>query len=123
MTSILVRTLTLALLCLACGAGRRHDEAARSPSSAGAQAASARLPPRILGTTVDARTGQPLARVRLTFGEGEEVLSDARGRFEIEDLEAGASGDLLARTDDGRSGRNRIQPLAGGPLEVVVYVR
>jgi hypothetical protein len=80
-------------------------------------------PPLVTGTVVDARTGKPLAGATVRAPGGLEATSDARGRFMLRGLPRGTSGELVATTASGRTGKNRLRSLAGGVLEVVVHVR
>jgi hypothetical protein len=80
-------------------------------------------PPLVTGTVVDARTGKPLAGATVRGPGGSEATSDARGRFVLRGIPRGTAGELVATTETGRTGRNRLRGLAGGPLEVVVHVR
>ncbi|MBI1380469.1 MAG: hypothetical protein GC161_05200 [Planctomycetaceae bacterium] len=75
-------------------------------------------PARLLGSTVDAATGARLSGVRVWAGDA-EVTSDAQGRFALH-VTAGWSGPLLGETEDGRTARLELRPLAPGPLEVVL---
>jgi len=115
----------------ACGTGRvgasdvrpgpgPGDPAAEGGTPAGALAAG---PAIVRGTAVDASSGRPLAGVRIEGPGGLVDTSDPDGRFELAGLPLGVSGELVARTDDGRTGRNKLRPLTAGALEVVVFVR
>lgn len=79
--------------------------------------------PLLTGTVLDARTGKPVAGATVRAPGGEEATSDERGRFVLRGLPLGTSGELVGTTKAGLAGKNRLRPLAGGPLEVVLYVR
>ncbi|HVS09517.1 MAG TPA: carboxypeptidase regulatory-like domain-containing protein [Planctomycetota bacterium] len=114
----------LAILLAALAAGCGRDASAPGRGAAGATEAP---PPAgtavVSGTTIDAATGEPLAGVEVT-GPGEvSAVSDARGRFRLEGLPVGASGEVVARTHDGRTGSLTLRPLANARLEVVLHLR
>ncbi len=77
-------------------------------------------PPVLVGTTVDAATGKPLAKVTVTLPDGTSAVSDAGGRFELRGMAPGLSGELVALHPSGLEGKNRLLPLGPGRLEVVV---
>jgi len=79
--------------------------------------------PVVTGTVLDARTGKPIAGALVRGPGAVEARSDARGRFLLRGLALGTAGELVATTEAGLSGKNRLRPLAAGPLEVVVYLR
>jgi hypothetical protein len=115
-----MRTALLLVLALAaCHNPPAVDESGRSPLSASDHSGPR---PTITGTVVDARSGKPVAGA-VVRGGGVETKSDARGRFELRGLERGWEGDLLATTEGGRNGKNRLRALEGGTLEVVLFVR
>lgn len=100
-------TLVLALACAcACSGGK---------SRPGQEAV-------VVGSVIDAATGQPASGIRLEGPEGSCAISDERGRFEMEGLRAGDSGELVAQAPDGRRGGVTLRPLAPGRLEVVVQL-
>ena len=120
--------LGLLLLCAVLaavlgGACRNPGRAESAPPSLGSVPEIAGPAPVVLGTTLDARTGKPLANALVRGPNGVEARSDERGRFVLRGLALGAAGDLVATTESGLSGRNRLRTLTGGPLEVVVYLR
>ena len=80
-------------------------------------------PPVVSGVTINAATGQPMAAVTLTLPDGTTAVSDANGRFEMVGMQLGLEGLLEATHEDGLVGSNRLLPLAGGRLEVVVRLR
>ena len=110
--------VTLALLSAAC-----RNPSATEPAQLGAAPVAAGPAPIVLGTTVDARTGKPVANVLVRGPDGVETRSDAQGRFVLRGLTAGVSGELVGTTESGLNGRNKLRSLAGGPLEVVLYLR
>jgi len=116
-----------ALLTGSCGSSEVEGEPgprADYQTNPGSGARAARGgPARIVGTTVDASSGEPLAGCLVQGPGGTQATSDRSGRFEIRDLPVGAAGELVATAEDGRSGRNRLRPLKSGSLEVVVFVR
>lgn len=115
-------SLLLVALCLgalACESNGREAEASKG-GAAKAPFVSRDGPPVIVGTALDAATGKPLAGVTLTLPDGTKALSDERGRFELRGMAAGLEGELVARHPSGLEGSNRLLPLAGGRLEVVV---
>jgi len=79
--------------------------------------------PLVAGTTLDARTGKPLAGVRVVGPGGVEAVSDAQGRFLLRGLAPGVSGELVATAPSGLQARNRLRGLVGGTLEVVLRLR
>jgi len=103
----LAAALLLALVC-ACACSRGH-------SRPGPEAV-------VVGTVLDAATGQPAPDIRLEGPEGTRAVSDAHGRFEMEGLRAGDAGEITAQAPDGRRGSVRLRPLAPGRLEVVVQL-
>jgi hypothetical protein len=79
--------------------------------------------PLVTGTVLDARTGKPVSGATVRAPDGQEATTDAQGRFVLRGLPLGTSGELVGTTEAGLSGKNRLLPLEGGPLEVVLYVR
>jgi len=79
--------------------------------------------PIVLGTVLDANTGKPVAGATVKAPGGLQAKSDEHGRFVLKGLALGTAGELVGTTQGGLSGKNRLRPLAGGPLEVVLYVR
>jgi hypothetical protein len=96
--------LSLACACACSGKSRPGEEAV------------------VVGSVIDAATGQPAAEIRLEGPEGSKAVSDAHGRFEVKGLRAGDSGELVAKAPDGRRGSVTLRPLAPGRLEVVVQL-
>jgi hypothetical protein len=76
----------------------------------------------VVGTVLDAATGLPAPGVRLEGPQGASAVSGENGRFEMEGLRAGDSGEILAKASDGRRGGVTLLPLAPGRLEVVVQL-
>lgn len=77
-------------------------------------------PPIVVGTTLDGATGERLAGALVRGPDGSEVVSDAEGRFVLEGMPLGTAGPLEATAEGGLVGRNQLQPLGGGRLEVVL---
>jgi hypothetical protein len=96
--------LALACACACSGKSRPGEEAV------------------VVGTVLDAATGQAVPDIRLEGPEGSRATSDERGRFEMEGLRAGDSGEIVAVAPDGRRGGVTLRPLQAGRLEVVVQL-
>ncbi len=77
----------------------------------------------LVGTTLDAATGALLADVELSGPDGARTRSNAEGRFAFENLSTGWSGEVSARTADGRAQSLHVRPLQPGSLEVVLHLR
>ena len=79
--------------------------------------------PVVVGTVIDASTGEPVSGARVEGPEKKHAKSGRDGRFEITGLAAGTEGDLTVKLDDGRVGHVHLRHLAPGPpLEVVLQV-
>ena len=76
----------------------------------------------VVGTVIDAATGKAAPGIKLEGPAGCSATSDDTGRFEMEGLRAGDSGELVAKAPDGRRGVVTLRPLAPGRLEVVVQL-
>ncbi|MDZ4774857.1 MAG: hypothetical protein SGI72_17170 [Planctomycetota bacterium] len=76
----------------------------------------------IVGTVIDAATGEAVANVRVEGPRQKSTRSDARGRFVFDDLEIGTEGEVSASTDDGRKARIALRRLAPGRLEIVLQL-
>jgi hypothetical protein len=100
--------LSLALLFAGCGGSDHGSDSARAV---------------VRGTTVDERTREPIAGALVVGPEGAKARSDEHGRFVLEGLSAGASGEVRASSSDGLCGSVQLRPLAAGELEVVVHLR
>jgi hypothetical protein len=72
------------------------------------------------GTVVDAATGEPLSGIKITGPHGTKCVSGAGGRFALEGLHAGDSGEIAASASDGRVATLALRPLRAGDLEVVL---
>ena len=119
---VLAAGLLLAGLALACGSSPRATET--SSGSAGPALSAAEGPPVVIGTVIDAATGEPLPGVEILGPDGSSTRSGADGRFALKGMARGTSGRLLATAGDGREGAVTLRPLAGGsPLEIVLRVR
>jgi hypothetical protein len=79
-------------------------------------------PAVVVGTVLDASTGQGVAGIRVEGPFEACAVSDERGRFEMTGLRAGDAGELAARSPDGRRGSVTLRPLAPGRLEVVLHL-
>ena len=111
-----MRALLLTLvLATACGDAGAPSHA--TPEAEPSRAAS------IVGTTLDAASGESLAGVEVRTPDGRRCLSDERGWFELGGLPTGWSGEITARAADGRSDARGLRPLAAGALEVVLHLR
>lgn len=116
----LILALCLMVLVQGCGTASRAQDGGNAPTRTLAPAGQAG-PPRVVGTTIDAATGRPVA-ASLTAPDGTRGRSDEQGRFQLR-LPLGTEGELVAETEDGRRGRVSLRPLVGGELEVVVHLR
>lgn len=76
----------------------------------------------VVGTVLDAGTGEPVSGVKVEGPEGRTAKSDARGRFELSGLPVGTSGDVRAETADGRKAHVTLRALGPGRLEVVLQL-
>lgn len=103
---LLAAALLLALVCAcACSGNSRPGEEAL-----------------VVGTVIDAATGQAVPDIRLEGPHDAHATSDERGRFEMEGLRVGDSGEIVAKAPDGRRGLVTLRPLRAGRLEVVVQL-
>ncbi|MEY2745666.1 MAG: CarboxypepD reg-like domain [Planctomycetota bacterium] len=79
----------------------------------------------VQGSVVDARDGAPLAGARVDYvgaaREGVGATTDEEGRFSLEGLPAGATGQLRA-TLEGRESAIELQALRAGHLNVVLHL-
>ncbi len=117
-----VLALLLAVLAFACGSSQRAGEDA--PSGPGPIPASAKSgPPVVVGTVLEAASGQPVAGATVTGPNGATAETDADGRFRLKGLSAGDGGTLKAVGPAGLEGQVKLRPLAGGRLEVVLHLR
>ncbi|MFT5284788.1 MAG: hypothetical protein ACI8TQ_000946 [Planctomycetota bacterium] len=125
MKSIRILPIITACLWLAtCSCeSNAHDRDSGPMPLHSVSSASREGPPVVAGVTIHAATGQPLANVTLTLPDGTTAVSDASGRFEMVGMLPGLEGLLEASHEDGLLGSNRLLPLAGGRLEVVVRLR
>ena len=118
------RPLVLLFAALAaCGSSKAgSDEYAKKPITASTPSVPG-APAVVVGTTLEADTGEPLAGVLVLGPNGTQAHSNDAGRFELRGIPLGTEGILTARTPDGREGVIRLRPLTGGALEVVLYLR
>jgi hypothetical protein len=77
----------------------------------------------VTGTAMDASTREPVAEVEVVGPGGVRSLSDAAGRFRLDGLSTGDSGEVVGRASDGRLGSVVLLPLAAGEREIVLYLR
>lgn len=77
----------------------------------------------VTGTTMDAATREPVADVEVVGPLGAKSRSDGSGRFRLEGLRSGDSGEVVGRAPDGRLGSVALRPLASGEREIVLYLR
>jgi hypothetical protein len=78
--------------------------------------------PIVVGTVVDAATGEPVSGARVEGPEKHSTRTDSDGRFELTGLPVGLEGDVTVELSDGRSGRIHLRPLRAGRLEVVLQL-
>ena len=100
-----------------------HDRDSSPMPLHSVSSASREGPPVVAGVAINAATGQPMENVTLTLPDGTTAVSDASGRFEMVGMLPGLEGLLEASHEEGLVGSNRLLPLAGGRLEVVVRLR
>ena len=112
-----------ALLALAALSACHNPDGARSDSGAPGALAPVGPAPVVTGTVLDARTGKPISGARVVGPGGLETHSDAQGHFVLRGLALGTEGELVGTTEAGLKGKNHLQALAGGELEVVLYLR
>lgn len=118
-----MRPLLLLVLLLA-GLAACRNPSADDPAATAAPAAHPTGPaPVVTGTVVDARTGKPIAGALVRGPGGLETKTDKAGRFVLRGLARGVSGELVATSEAGLSGKNLLRPLEGGALEVVIHLR
>jgi hypothetical protein len=103
------------------GACTSRSRAGEPPPAAPGLADIQAGPAVVVGTVIDAATGRPSPGAVVTGPGGAEAVSDASGRFRIKGMAPGTQGELRA-VAGARSGSVRLRPLAGGVLEVVVYL-
>lgn len=97
----------------ACGPARHGG--ARDGQSAAAEAV-------VVGTCVDAETGERLSGVKVEAPDGKSAVSGREGRFEIRGLRSGTQGLIVASLPDGRRASLPLRPLAAGTLEIVLQL-
>jgi len=117
---------SLALLCLLLAGGAaacNSSDAAAEPAPAAPGLVDVQAGPAVvLGTVIDASTGAPLPGAVVTGPDGSQATTDSGGRFRLKGMATGTQGALSATAGE-LSGAVRLRPLAGGRLEVVIYVR
>lgn len=77
----------------------------------------------VVGTVVDAATGKPVANARIEGPGGHKTSSDDSGRFRLEGLEVGATGEVKATAQDGRTASVTLRRLSDKKLEIVLSVK
>ena len=115
----------LAILWLAsvvCVGACSDRGAGSAPAGSGSSTAPSGDRASVAGTVLDASSGEPVAGARVRAPSGAEATTDAQGRFLIEGLEPGLSGELKARSEDGREASSPLRPLRAGRLEVVLHL-
>lgn len=112
----LLALIVLSLLAAftACGSNASHDANGRASSSTTHAV--------VVGTVVDAATGEAVANADVEGPADQKTRSDARGRFEFKPLAVGTEGEITASTNDGRKARVTLRRLAPGRLEVVLQL-
>ena len=114
-------TIALALLATACGSSPEVEGAAKETSAVAHDTSGAA--PVVVGTAIEASSGEPLAGVRIEGPGGSQAVSDADGRFVLRGLVVGMEGELRGTAAGGLVGVNRLRPLKAGELEVVLFLR
>ena len=79
--------------------------------------------PVVVGTAIEASTGRPLEGALIEGPGGVQTRTDAHGRFVWRGIPAGVEGKIRASTEGGLTAANRLRPLKGGELEVVLHLR
>jgi hypothetical protein len=77
---------------------------------------------RIVGTVVDARTGEPVGAAEVAGPSGARGRSDERGWFVLERVSAPQGGEVRATCADGRAGVTPVRALEASELQIVVRV-
>ncbi len=117
----LTTVLTAACLALVGCSGSGVEHQGTTSLSDEAPAAGTAI---VTGTTLDAATGQPLGRVEVSGPGGATATSDEAGRFVLRGLPEGLSGELRARSRDGKKEAvNHLRTLRNERLEVVLHLR
>ena len=109
----------LLLAALALAPAGCAEEGGRADAAPGAEARSA----SVTGTVVDADTRAPVAGASVAAPGGARAKTDARGRFRLDGLAPGLSGELVASGPEGGEARLPLRPLRTGTLEVVLHLR
>ena len=117
------RTPALGAMLLLLGSCRTPAPPEAGPSPFGRAPGSVGPPAVVIGTAIEASSSKPLAGVLIRAPNGAETRTDAQGRFVLGGLEPGLEGELVGTTEAGLEGRNWLRPLAGGVLEIVLYLR
>jgi hypothetical protein len=77
----------------------------------------------VVGTVVDAATGKSVANVRVEGPGGHKTSTDDSGRFRLEGLEIGATGEVKATAPDGRTASVTLRRLSDKRLEIVLHLK
>jgi hypothetical protein len=108
--------LLAALLGLASACGSHRDEVRSNAPARGAEAV-------VVGTVLDASTGEPLGGLRVRGPRGTSAVSARDGHFELRGLREGESGELVIELPGGATQRQLLRDLSPGSIEVVIHVR
>lgn len=121
----LLGVLALAAAAVVASPGCESGEVEGGPSRLGSSPAPrvSRGAPVVTGVAIEAATGRPLEGVTVKLPDGTSAVTDGGGRFELVGMESGLVGLLEASHPSGLVGSNRLLPLAGGHLQVVVRLR
>jgi hypothetical protein len=115
--SLPVRFLFAVAICCAVPAcGSQRDDLRSNASTQGRDA-------RVVGTVLDAASGEPLGGVRVKGPHGTSAVSARDGRFELRGLHEGDAGELVAELSGGETHRQPLRELSAGTIEVVMHVR
>ena len=108
---------------LGCGSNPKGEGSGAEESTPSSFEIAEEGAPLVMGTALEASTGTPLAGVLIEGPGGLRTETDQAGRFVLKGLQPGQQGEIRATGPDGLAGANRLRPLKGGQLEVVIYLR
>jgi len=77
----------------------------------------------VTGTVVEAATGKSVAGARIEGPGGRRTRSDDRGRFQLDGLEVGTTGEVKATGPDGRTASVTLRRLSAQKLEIVLALK